>query len=87
MPGPVLSVRDPGLTARGRGARRVGRLARQASRNAWVEGASRLGLVVRGVLYFIPGFLTLKWALGSSERSSDPTVALGVPPIRGMSMP
>ena len=35
----------------------------------WVEYLSRLGLVVRGIIYFVPGVLALEWAAGRPHRT------------------
>ena len=40
------------------------------SRPTWIEPLSRLGLVVRGLLYFLPGAFALAWALGQHRQSS-----------------
>jgi len=78
MTGPVPNREGPGHGARQEEFRRVGRMARHASRNAWVERLSRLGLAVRGLLYFIPGLLTVEWALGRSGDEVTPASAIDV---------
>jgi len=78
MAAPVPSARSPLPASRRGELRRVGRGARRASRNAWVERLSRMGLAVRGVLYFIPGFLTLRWALGRGKDALTPASAIEI---------
>ena len=50
--------------------RKVGQKAREAAQNPWIEGLARFGLVVRGVIYFIPGALALSLALGQRGRAT-----------------
>ena len=38
--------------------------ARHATPRAWLDRLSRWGLVVRGVIYFVPGASAMQWALG-----------------------
>ena len=39
----------------GHGARSI------AVGNAWIERLARFGLIVRGIIYFVPGVLALSW--------------------------
>lgn len=42
-----------------------------AARGPWVERLARLGLVARGVVYFLIGFLAIQIALGSGAKEAD----------------
>jgi hypothetical protein len=46
--------------------------------NRWFEGFARFGLVVRGVIYLVPGVLALQLALGSHGAATTQTGALEV---------
>ena len=48
--------------------RHAGAVARDVSRLTWVARFARLGLVTRGILYFVPGAFALRLALGSHAR-------------------
>jgi hypothetical protein len=54
-----------------RRARRANRQVRGAAANPWLEGLGRLGYVVRGLLYGVMGFLTIRLALGEPTRLAD----------------
>ena len=56
--------------------RRVGRFARDTSRRRWIERLSRLGLVIRGIIYFVPGALAMEWALGRARQSMTPASSI-----------
>jgi len=47
--------------------RRIGSFYRHPRR--WVESMSRFGLVVRGIIYFVPGALALEWACGRPRHT------------------
>ena len=55
-----------------------GRFARAASPQTWIARLSRLGLVIRGILYFVPGALALNWALGRHHQSLTQASAIDV---------
>ena len=40
----------------------------EAGWRGWLYGLSRLGLVVRGLIYFVPGAFALQWALGQHRQ-------------------
>ena len=51
-------------------------LAERASESPWLEGLARAGLVARGVLYAVVGFLALQVAFGKRDDSTDKRGAL-----------
>jgi hypothetical protein len=59
-------------------ARDIGRVASDTARQPWIERLSRMGLVVRGVIYFVPGLYALEWALGRNHRSMTPASVIGM---------
>jgi Domain of Unknown Function (DUF1206) len=59
--------------AKTRGARRA---ARQAARSPLMAGLARAGLVARGVLYVIVGWIALEVAFGGSGRHAESSGAL-----------
>jgi hypothetical protein len=59
--------------AKTRGARRA---ARQAARSPVMAGLARAGLVARGVLYVIVGWIALEVAFGGSGRHAESSGAL-----------
>ena len=66
-PRPAVLTRD---------LRSVGRLARDASQYTWIERLARLGLVIRGIIYFVPGALALEWALGRARQPMTPASSI-----------
>jgi hypothetical protein len=62
----LSSVREPAILS-GQG-RDLPVLTHQAGWRRWLERLSRLGLVIRGLIYFVPGVFALKWALGSHRQ-------------------
>jgi hypothetical protein len=46
-------------------AHRTGHAASIAVGNPWIERLARFGLIVRGIIYFLPGVLALRLALGT----------------------
>ena len=58
----LTSVREPS-TLSGQGDR-LAILTHEAGWRRWFDLLSRLGLVVRGLIYFVPGVFALEWALG-----------------------
>lgn len=57
---------------------RIGRQAKHATSNPWVESVERLGYLVRGLLYFIIGVLALQLALGAGGATADQTGAIAM---------
>lgn len=44
-------------------------LARAAAGNSWTGRLARFGMIVRGVIYFVPGALALRMAMGQQHAS------------------
>ena len=51
-----------------RGSSRLASASGGRRKPTWIEPLSRLGLVVRGLLYFLPGAFALAWALGRHRQ-------------------
>jgi len=64
------------LAAAAGGAHRTGHAASVAARNPWIEGLARYGLIIRGVIYFVPGVLALQLALGTHGAAMTQTGAI-----------
>ena len=47
-----------------------------AAENPWIERLERFGLIVRGVIYFLPGLLALRLALGTHGAAMTQTGAI-----------
>jgi hypothetical protein len=62
----LSSATPPVVTATA--ARRAGRAARRVVTGTWPERLARWGLVIRGIMYFVPGISALQWALGHRDR-------------------
>jgi hypothetical protein len=62
--------------ARSRATHDNGRFVRHPEPRRWIERLSRLGLVVRGFIYFVPGVFALQWALGQPRQSMTQTSAI-----------
>ena len=58
--------------------RTLGRFVRHGSRLSWIERLSRLGFVVRGIIYFVPGVFALEWALGRHRQPMTQSSAIDV---------
>ena len=43
-----------------------------------IEGLSRLGFVIRGIIYFVPGVFALEWALGRARQPMSQSSAIDV---------
>jgi uncharacterized protein DUF1206 len=57
-------------------AHRTGRAAGIAAENPWIEWLARYGLVVRGIIYSVPGVLALQLALGIHGSAMTQTGAI-----------
>ena len=53
-----------------------GHAARIAAGNPWIERFARFGLIVRGIIYFVPGVFALQLALGSRVAAMTQTSAI-----------
>lgn len=53
-------------------ARRPARPSPHSVRRRWIEPLSRLGLVIRGIIYFLPGLFAVEWALNHHRRPMTP---------------
>jgi hypothetical protein len=51
---------------------------RPPSRRHWLDGLARFGLVIRGVIYFVPGVLALQWAFGLHHQAMDPASVIAL---------
>ncbi len=49
-------------------AHTAGKFVRPPAPRTWIERLARLGLVVRGLIYFVPGAFALEWALGRHRQ-------------------
>jgi hypothetical protein len=58
--------------------RNVGRFGRNPARRVWIERLSRLGFVIRGIIYFVPGVFALEWALGRQRQPMSQASAIDV---------
>jgi Domain of Unknown Function (DUF1206) len=58
--------------------RNVGRFGRNAAPKTWIERLSRLGFVIRGIIYFVPGVFALEWALGRHGQPMSQASAIDV---------
>ena len=66
---------SPLATAAG-AAHRTGHAASTAARNPWIEWLARYGLIVRGIIYIVPGVLALQLALGRHGAAMTQTGAI-----------
>jgi hypothetical protein len=57
---------------------KVNQEATQVTHSAWVEGAARIGYVVRGLLYIVVGVLAVQVALGVGGQTTDKKGAIEV---------
>jgi hypothetical protein len=57
-------------------AHRSGRATNIARGTSWIERFARFGLIVRGVIYFVPGVLALQLALGTHGTAMTQTGAI-----------
>jgi Domain of Unknown Function (DUF1206) len=57
-------------------AHRTRHAAGIAARNPWIERFARFGLIVRGVIYFVPGVIALQLALGTHGGAMTQTGAI-----------
>jgi hypothetical protein len=60
-----LSSSPAPLAAVSHAVHRTGQVASIASGNPWIGGFARFGLIVRGIIYAVPGALALREALGT----------------------
>jgi hypothetical protein len=66
------------IAAASSAAQRAGRVARVAAGSSWIERLARFGLVVRGIIYFVPGVLAMQLALGTHGGAMTQTGALEI---------
>jgi uncharacterized protein DUF1206 len=60
-----------------RGARRnMGDVSRSVAANPWIARLARFGHVVRGIIYFVPGALAVKLALGQHAQTTTQAGAI-----------
>ncbi len=59
-----------------RAGRSAGEKAREVAANPWIERLARFGHVVRGIIYFLPGALALKLALGQHGQTTTQAGAI-----------
>src|SRR5580765_1722903 len=57
-------------------AHRTGRATNIGRGTSWIERFARFGLIVRGIIYFVPGVLALQLALGTHGAAMTQTGAL-----------
>lgn len=71
-----LSTPVPPLAATG-AAQHAGHAARSiAVGNRWIERFARFGLIVRGIIYFVPGVLAVQLAIGTHGGAMTQTGAI-----------
>ena len=66
----------PSVTAASGASLRAGHAMSIAVGNPWIERLERFGLIVRGIIYFVPGVLALKLALGTRGAAMTQTSAI-----------
>lgn len=57
-------------------AHRTGHAANVAAGNPWIERFARFGLIVRGIIYLVPGVLALQLAIGTHGAAITQTGAV-----------
>jgi hypothetical protein len=65
----------PGSAVPSRGAHDVHRLP-HPERPKWIDGLARFGLVIRGIIYFVPGVFALRWSLGRQREPMSQSSAI-----------
>ncbi len=66
----------PRPAALGNDLHNIGQSTQHAMQNKQIELISRLGLVIRGIVYFVPGVLAVRWAMGQNQRSMSQSSAI-----------
>jgi hypothetical protein len=56
-----------------RAAHGAGRMVPHPSRPVWLDALARFGLVIRGIIYFVPGVFALEWSFGLHRQPMNPT--------------
>lgn len=61
-----------------RGPEGPARIVRRYSRPRWLDALARFGLVIRGIIYFVPGVFALEWSFGLRHQPMDPVSVIAL---------
>ncbi|MEO7867248.1 MAG: DUF1206 domain-containing protein [Candidatus Eisenbacteria bacterium] len=71
-------MNDPRAAGAVQDLHKVSQKTQEVVQGKWVGRISRLGLVTRGVVYFVPGVFAVMWAMGRHRRSLSQSSAIDV---------